>query len=168
MKPGRPFRILTILFALVLALYLASFHGVEYLRHRKGPWSVRFDRTTDGTPFAEIIQPRLGITGARLLFPGEIFTNAAETITFALPEPSRTVPFGRVIYEDLTFLPGVVTLDLFGHEIELVPRMLVVNRKTIPWRPGALIEVAREGKPAAPPQPPATVPRRPSLFSPRP
>ncbi len=168
MKLGRPFRILFAFFALLLALYLASFHGVEYLRYRKGPWSMRFDRTADGTPFAEIIQPRLGIAGMRLVFPGEIFTNAAETIAFALPEPSRTVPFGRVIYEDLTFLPGVVTLDLFGHEIELVPRVLVVNRKTIPWRPGAVVEVRREDKPAAPPQPPATTARKPSLFAPRP
>lgn len=168
MKPGRPFQILIAFFALVLALYLASFHGVEYLRHRKGPWSVRFDRMADGTPFAEISQPHLGITGARLLFRGEIFTNAAETVAFVQPGPARPVPFGRVIYEDLTFLPGVVTFDLFGHEIELVPRILVVNRKAIPWRPGAVVEVAREGKPATPPQPPATVPRKPSLFSPRP
>ena len=168
MKLGRPFRILIAFFALVLALYLASFQGVEYLRHRKGPWSVRFDRTADGTPLAEIFQPRLGITGVRLLFPGETFTNETETVAFALPEPTRLVPFGRVIYEDLTFLPGVVTFDLFGHEIELVPRMLVVNRKAIPWRPGAAIEVMRDDKPAAPPQPPATAPRKPSLFSPRP
>lgn len=168
MKLGRPFRTLIAFFALVLALYLASFHGVEYLRHRKGPWSVRFDRTADGTPFAEIFQPRLGITGVRLVFPGETFTNSVETLAFALPEPSRTVPFGRVIYEDLTFLPGVVTFDFFGHEIELVPRMLVVNRKAIPWRSGAEIEVARASKPASPPQPPATTARKPSLFAPRP
>ena len=168
MKLGRPFQILIALFALVLALYLASFHGLEYLRHRKGPWSVRFDATTDGTPFAEISQPRLGINSVRLIFPGETFTNAAETIHFALPEPTHPVPFGRVIYEDLTFLPGVVTFDLFGHEIELVPRTLVVNRKAIPWRPGAMIELARDRKPATPPQPPATTAKKPSLFSPRP
>lgn len=154
MKLGRPWRIALTLFAVVFALYLGGYHGIEHLRHRKGPWSVRFDAAPDGSPFAEISQPRLGIAGVRLVFVGETFTNRAETISFARPEPLRAVPFGRVIYEDLTFLPGVVTLDLFGHEIELVPRILVVNRKAIPWRSEATITLRRENKPATPPQPP--------------
>jgi len=167
MKPGRPLRTLLILFALVLAFYLASFYGLEFLRHRKGPWTVRFDRAADGAPIAEISQPHLGISGARLVFRGEVFTNAAETVSFALPEPNRAVPFGCVIYEDLTFLPGVVTLDLFGHEIELVPRILVVNRRAIPWRPGMEIVLTPTNKPATPPQPPSALPKKSPLSSPR-
>ena len=80
MKASRPFRTLLILFALVLAFYLASFYGVEYLRHRKGPWVMRFDRATDGTPIVEISQPHLGINGTRIVFRGEVYTNAAAAI----------------------------------------------------------------------------------------
>ena len=31
------------------------------------------------------------------------------------------------------FLPGVVTMNLLGHEIELMPRTLVIDKKEIPW-----------------------------------
>ena len=43
------------------------------------------------------------------------------------------VPFGKCIYQDLMFLPGVVTMNLLGHEIELMPRTLVIDKKEIPW-----------------------------------
>jgi hypothetical protein len=32
------------------------------------------------------------------------------------------------------FLPGTVTLDCFGHEVELLPRVLVLNRRQVPWK----------------------------------
>ena len=31
------------------------------------------------------------------------------------------------------FLPGIVTMNLLGHEIELMPRTLVVDKKEVPW-----------------------------------
>ena len=31
------------------------------------------------------------------------------------------------------FLPGVATMNLLGHEIELMPRTLVVDKKEVPW-----------------------------------
>ena len=39
------------------------------------------------------------------------------------------------------FLPGVVTMNLLGHEIELMPRTLVIDKKEIPWstKEGAVI-----------------------------
>ena len=65
------------------------------------------------------------------------------------PESSRklkqrafTVPFGECIYQDLMFLPGVVTMNLLGHEIELMPRTLVIDKKEVPWStPGSRIVV---------------------------
>ena len=38
------------------------------------------------------------------------------------------------------FLPGIVTMNLLGHEIELMPRTLVVDKKEVPWnKPAAQI-----------------------------
>ena len=62
------------------------------------------------------------------------------------------VPFGQWFYADLTYLPGTVTYNLFSedangssrglrHEIELLPRALVINRKLHPWKAGMRIEV---------------------------
>ena len=50
-----------------------------------------------------------------------------------LKQKSFSVPFGECIYQDLMFLPGIVTMNLLGHEIELMPRTLVVDKKEVPW-----------------------------------
>jgi len=50
-----------------------------------------------------------------------------------LKQKSFPVPFGECIYQDLMFLPGVVTMNLLGYEIELMPRTLVIDKKEVPW-----------------------------------
>ena len=60
------------------------------------------------------------------------------------------VPFGNCVFMDTTFLPGTITFQLFGHEIELLPRVLVIDRQEHPWRPDTAIALPRQ--PAAPPQ----------------
>ena len=38
------------------------------------------------------------------------------------------------------FLPGIVTMNLLNHEIELMPRTLVIDKKEVAWStPGAQI-----------------------------
>ena len=75
-------------------------------------------------------------------------------VRVAFEKVKTPVPFGKVIFEDLTFLPGVVTFDLFGHEIELLPRTLIVNKRGIPWQSGVTIDLWPTNKPAEPPHPP--------------
>ena len=64
------------------------------------------------------------------------------------------MPIGEVIYEDLRSMPGVVTFNLFGHEIELLPRVLIVNKKEVPWKPQAMIELSATNKLPTAPKPP--------------
>ena len=42
---------------------------------------------------------------------------------------------------DTTFLPGTLTFQFFGHEIELLPRVLVLDRQEHPWRSGEVVTV---------------------------
>jgi hypothetical protein len=51
---------------------------------------------------------------------------------------------------DTTFLPGTLTFELFSHEIELLPRALIIDRQDHPWQPDAMIILPRA--PAAPGQ----------------
>jgi hypothetical protein len=44
---------------------------------------------------------------------------------------------------DPTFLPGTLTFRLFGHEIELLPRVLMLDHQEHLWRSD---EVIRLGK----------------------
>ena len=58
-----------------------------------------------------------------------------ETIVFdQVITPPYDTPFGTVFFQDLTFQPGTLTLDLFnGHEIELIKRTLRIDRQEISW-----------------------------------
>lgn len=140
MQSNRLVRDILILFVVVFVLYLAAFHGVEHLRHRSGGWRVEFATRANGQAAVRISQPKLGIRRVELVFPeeqpGATATNLPAVLEFTGPQDTPfPAPFGRVIYQDLTFLPGAVTFDLFGHEIELLPRTLIVNRREQPWRP---------------------------------
>lgn len=145
-------RTVVIVFLAVAAFYFAGFHGVEYLRVRKGPWTVRFETSTNSpatTPPAIVVnQPHLGIRDVRLVLHGEQSTHPTTTVQF--DGLDKDAGFGEVIYTDLTFLPGVVTLNLFGHEIELVPRLLFVDRRAVPWQPGSVIDLWPTNKPTTP------------------
>lgn len=152
MKSGFTAKSIVILFFVVLGLYLAVFFGIEQTRHRKGPWDVDFQTNTEGAPMLIVSQPKLGLSDVRIVVHGENASNAAGRVSF--DQVKRSVPFGRVIYEDLTFLPGVVTFDLFGHEIEVLPRALVVNKKLVSWRSGMTVDLWPTNKPAEPPHPP--------------
>lgn len=150
MKTTFPWKQTLVLFVAVLLAYLAVFRIIEWLRNRKGPWEVHFATDTQGRPSLDIQQNHLKIS-AQIAFPDEhLKNNVSETVRF--DRPHKAVPFGKVIYEDLTFLPGVVTFDLFGHEVELLPRVLYINKKEIRWTE-AHIELWSTNKPPIPPKP---------------
>ena len=152
MKPGLTVKKVALLFAAVLAVYLALFFWIERSRLTKGPWQVEFQAAGSGDATLIVAQPHLNITNARVIVHGESVTNTSAQVIFE--RVKQPVPFGEIIFEDLTFLPGVVTFNLLGHEVELMPRALVVNKKLVPWQPGMTVELWPTNKPAEPPHPP--------------
>jgi hypothetical protein len=161
-------------FLLALVGYIFFYQTIEHRRTRKGPWQVTFSHNTAGDPAIIIAQPKLAITNVQISFLGEIFsvTNAAgplasrrerlnspvahsssltATLLFAQPKPvPYEVPFGQCLFMDTTFLPGTITLQIFGHEIELLPRVLVIDGQEHPWRSD--ITIALPHRQAAPAQ----------------
>jgi hypothetical protein len=161
-------------FLLALVGYIIFYQTIEHRRTRKGPWQVTFTRSSAGTPTITIAQSRLGITNVQLSFPGEILpaTNAAGALVyeqahlnspatnhespitallFSQPRPvPYDVPFGKCVFMDTTFLPGTITFDLFGHEIELLPRVLIIDRQEHRWQPDLTITLPHA--PSAPPK----------------
>jgi hypothetical protein len=137
--------------ALAAAIYGGGFWLDHQLRTRRGPWAIEFTRARDDSPMIVIHQPSLGIRDVRVRFPGEVATNPPSTVRFDAPE--HAVPWGRVKYEDLTYLPGVVTLELFGHEIEMLPRTMYVNRQPVPWITATNITLTAADRPEALPEP---------------
>jgi hypothetical protein len=136
---------------LAVALYVGGFALDQHRRTRRGPWEVTFTREPDGSPALIVHQPQLGIAHVKIVFAGEAATHRLETIVF--DRPGRALPFGRAKFEDLTSLPGTVTMEFAGHEVELLPRTLYLNRKPYPWQSGATLTLTLADRPAALPEP---------------
>jgi hypothetical protein len=147
MKPPSLAKHLLIAFLLALVVYAGVYALIDSRRARNGPWQVTFSQGDLGVPAILIHQPRLGITNVQLRFVGESIplTNAASaTVLFSEPKPVPfTVPFGECVFMDTTFLPGTVALRLFGHEIELLPRVLIIDHERHGWQPNACITLPR-------------------------
>jgi hypothetical protein len=125
------------------AVYFGGFWATQHWRVRRGPWVVTFQTSGEGIPQLTIAAPGLGLSNVQVVFPGTNLTGANAPVTVRFDEPTRSemVPFGRVKFLDTTFLPGTVTFDLFGHELELLPRTLIVDKREHPWRSGARLEL---------------------------
>jgi hypothetical protein len=139
MKRDRLLRHTLVAFGIALLIYVTFYTAIEHRRIRTGPWQVTFTNNTASAPAIIINQPALGITNVQVSFVGE---------SNALPEAARTlqfgearavpfeVPFGKCAFLDTTFLPGTVALNLFGHEVQLLPRVLTVDRVEHAWHSG--------------------------------
>lgn len=170
MKPDRVLKHIILAFALALIGYAAFYWGIEYRRTRQGPWQVTFTQSASGSPTIVIGQPRLGITNVQIVFARDTYTatnasgvSATEPLQPHNPQSPVTshespvtprafgqarpvpyaVPFGECVFQDTTFLPGTVTFRLFGHEIELLPRVLIIDHEEHPWQPNATITLPR-------------------------
>jgi len=132
------------IFAFVIALlgYMLVYHLIENRRTRKGPWQVTFTNNTAGTPAIVINQPALSISNVQIQFPGGVITNQQSPITLLFNQPKLVpydVPFGKCVFMDTTFQSGTLTFQLFGYEIELLPRVLVLDRQEHAWKSGEIV-----------------------------
>lgn len=136
---------------MIAVLYFAVFYGIEGCRKSKGPWRVTFTTNNAGAVI-EVSQATMKHSTV-LRFPGEVVPPTNYPVTIEFDRPKKRAVFGTVIYEDLMQLPGVVTFNFFGHEVELAPRALNVNRRSIPWSPSPAVELWPTNKPATPLKP---------------
>ena len=141
---------MVILFAAVLGLYVLGFSWLEHRRVRQGPWNVRFLKEPDVPPLILINQPALRITNVQVVFPEAPWvqpTNSAMEFV-AGREPPFAVPFGECLFMDPLFLPGSVSLELFGHRIEMLPRGLTLDGQRHEWSSEDRFEMTRGRRPA--------------------
>ncbi len=141
MKQNGAIRHFVLAFILALVCYAVFYRAIEHRRIRKGPWVVTFTNAPAGTPARPapaivVNQPRLAVTNVQISFAEEPSppTNALGTLVFNQPQPVPfPIPFGRCVFMDTTFLPGTVTFQFFGHEIQLLPRALTIDHQEHPW-----------------------------------
>lgn len=133
-------------FIIALVVYIVSYSWIEHRRTRHGPWQITFT-TYAGAPALVINETRLQISNFTVTFPGQPapFTNS--TISFDPPQPVPFhLPFGECIFMDTTFQPGSLVFVEFDHEIQLLPRMLTVDKREYAWQSGAVIVLTNAPK----------------------
>jgi hypothetical protein len=141
-KKDRLWKHLTIAFVLALVLYAVGFSWIEHRRARLGPWQITFVHQPPARPFIEINQDRLGIRNVQVRFPAMANLPATNSTMAFLPgQPVPfDVPFGQCVFQDPTFLPGTVALQIGAHVIEILPRALSLDGKETAWKSGLQIE----------------------------
>lgn len=127
-----PLRPVLLFFLTLVPAYLLVFWGTEYVRGKDGPWRLVFSSDAAGVPSLLVEHPGILAGGMELKFSEEK-VEPGQRVECLLDKPIKPLPWGKRISEDLTFLPGTLAIDAFGHEVEIAPRILVVNRKEIPW-----------------------------------
>jgi len=125
-------------FVFTVVAYIALYSFIENRRTHNGPWQLTFTANGYNEPALVINQPKLGITNVTFVFPNQTFsrTNLA-SVTFTQPIGTPfELPFGQCIFMDLTSLPGTLVFQISGHEIQLLPRTLTVDKQEQPWEAG--------------------------------
>jgi hypothetical protein len=157
MKPDGLLKPAGIVLIVSLVVYIAAYSAIEHQRNRKGPWRVTFTTESSGEPKMVVDQPRLAITNVCLVFPGRTASLTDGPVVLSCPEPRPVpfpVPFGRCVFLDTTTLPGTIVFEVFGHEIQLLPRVLTIDKREHPWHSNETIPLGAAGGP-----PPVSVPK---------
>ncbi len=131
-------------FCLAVLCYVSFYSCDQYMRLRKGPWELNFRAEGDGTPNVVINQPAIGITNVTLRLVGESAVLEPKSVKFT--GPGMEIPFGKIVFFDTTYLPGTLTLDLFGHEVEFMGRTMVLNFKEHAWQSGEIVTLEPDQK----------------------
>jgi hypothetical protein len=137
-----PWKHIALVFVFALFFYAATYTAIENRRTRTGPWLVTFLSEPGGAPSLIVNQPQLGISNARISFPGQ--SDSATNITLRFSQPNQVPfkePLGQCLFMDTTFLPGTIVFNLYGHEVQLIRRILTIDRVEYPWKSESTLAV---------------------------
>lgn len=126
----------------VLAAYVVLYYAIEHRRAAKGPWKVTFTQLQERSPAILINQSGLGITNVQISFPVSSNALANDSVTVSFGEAQRTpfdLPLGKCVFLDTVFLPGTVAIEVSGHQIQLLPRVLTIDGTERVWVSGESI-----------------------------
>jgi hypothetical protein len=140
---------LFVVFVGTLFFYVTGYGACTALKRRGGAWELTF-ASSNGVPALIINHPMRLPLPVTLFFPGETpeRTDLPITAVFNVPITNR-MAFGPVLHVDTTSLPGVVTLNCFGHPVEIFPRALSIDLHEMAWAPGTNLTLSQTTKPPA-------------------
>lgn len=156
-----------LVFGIAVLVYVVAYNAIERRRDAKGPWQVTFAQPEGSPASITINQPALGITNVQILLvastnapdeggePSSSKTSLREPVTLTFRQARKTpfdVPFGKCVFLDTVFLPGTVVLEIFRHQIQLLPRMLTVDGAEHAWQSESKITLSERNPNGAKPK----------------
>jgi len=112
------------------------------------PWTVGFAVDATGQATLWISQKSLGLGPIEIRFAKPV-TNPPCARTEMTFKEARPVPFdtpaGQCLFQDTTFLPGTVALEVAGVPVQMLPRVLTIGTNEFPWQPARSLAVQPDG-----------------------
>jgi hypothetical protein len=99
---------LAICLVIAVVFYCTVFGWIEHRRTAKGPWAAAFRADTAGTPALVISQTNLNISET-IVFTGQTVHPGDFSRTIVFGDTPPELPFGELLYQDPTFLPGATS-----------------------------------------------------------
>lgn len=136
---------------ITLLVYGIVFSWVENKRRKHGPWEITFTQV-DNSPALLVNHAELGLTNITIVFAeASAPAHLPQTVRFEHGQVAPLdLPFGKCVFLDTLFQPGTVACEIFGHEIQILPRTMTINRVDYPWATTQKILLTN--------RPPATLP----------
>jgi hypothetical protein len=72
----------------------------------------------------------------KLIFPDDKVERTNLTQRMVFSEATTNLPFGEMLLQDALYLPGTVTMRICGHQVEVLPRALIIDKKEHAWQTG--------------------------------
>jgi len=135
-KPASALKHFILAFVIALVGYAIVFQVIESQRKDKGPWQVVFTTNSDGYATMVIEQTALAISNVQIVFRESQYVRSGAPAVYSFDQPTNTpfaLPFGECKLMDLRFLPGTVGFQTYGHDIQLLPRVLMIDGHERRW-----------------------------------
>ncbi|HVY70511.1 MAG TPA: hypothetical protein VHH73_11315 [Verrucomicrobiae bacterium] len=145
-KDSSPARHFILAFVFAVVGYFSFYKLDQHLRLRRGPWEVTFAREASGAPSITINEPKLGISNVKVVLGGETVPPDGLPATVRFDRPLLAIPFGELAFHDVTYLPGTIVLNAFGHGIQLIPRALTLDKDEVTWQSGQTYQLEASNK----------------------
>ena len=131
---------LIIILLITLLVVIAAFIFIIKPIRERSPWNIKFE-ISDGIPSIYISNNTPMVPATKIIFSNEkINRDLSENIAFEKHNINK-IPFGEITFTDVTLFPGRITLKLFNHEIDILPRALIIDKKEYKWGERLIIDL---------------------------
>lgn len=96
------------------------------------PWIACYDLDNNGHMVIKITNQEIARVGVSIYFKTDIKNFKKTNIKFN--KTIKNIPFGNIIHQDITTLPGRVQFTFQDNHIEMMESKLVVNYENYKWR----------------------------------